>query len=142
MDEFWATRTGRWRVRLKGDHEGTLGERLYRLVCLDIDERLLPAGAIMPGARRVADELNIDEAAVNEAYRALQRDGLLVDRPGAGLCIASRDSGDRPPGDETQVRFEKNLLATARRAADHGMSARDASGIFPRPRIKPDADQD
>ena len=142
MEEFWATRTGRWRMRLQGDHEGTLQQRLYRLVCLDIEQRLLPAGAIMPGARRVAEELNIDEAVVGEAYRVLQKDGFLVDRPGTGLCIASRDPGDKRVGDGTQVRFEKNLLATARRAADHGMSAKDASGIFPPPRIKPDADKD
>lgn len=142
MDEFWATRTGRWRLRLQGNRDGTLEQRLYRLIRDDIDRRLLPAGAIMPSARRVATELDVDESAVSEAYHALQADGLLVDRPGMGLCIASQDPAESSPGDATQIRFEKNLLATARRAARRGMSAKDVSARLPASPARRESDED
>lgn len=142
MDEFWATRTGRWRLRLKSDRDGTLEQRLYRLISDDIDRRLLPAGAIMPNAHRVAVELDIDEATVAAAYQALCTAGLLVERKGMGLCIAFQDPAQAGPGDATQIRFEKDLLATARRAARHGMSAKDASEKLPPPAGRRKSDDD
>ena len=142
MDEFWATRTGRWRLRLQGDREGTLEQRLYRLISDDIDRRLLPAGAIMPNAQRVAAELDIDAAAVSAAYQSLLTAGLLVERQGMGLCIAVQDPDQADPGEATQIRFEKDLIATARRAAKHGMSTKDASEKLPPPAGRRKSDDD
>jgi len=134
MDEFWATRTGRWRSRLQRDREGALERRLYRLICSDIEQHLLPPGAIMPTPARVAVELGIEAEAVAAAYRALLLDRFVEERPGKGLCITDRSRTGKGIGDATQIRFEKNLLTTARRAAAQGLSARDASGIFRAPK--------
>jgi DNA-binding GntR family transcriptional regulator len=135
MDElFWATRTGRWRSRMKRSSEGPLERRLYRVICDDIEQHLLPAGAVMPTASRVATELGLDLGAVADAFRALQADGFLMDQPGKGLCIVDRGNTGKSVGDNTQILFEKSLLSTARRAAAQGMSTKDASGIFRAPR--------
>lgn len=133
---MWATRTGRWRIGLKHDREGPLADRLYRLICGDIREGLLPPGAIMPSPGRVAIELGVDAAAVEEAYSKLLAEGLVEQSPGRGPRITSPQGAARDVGSETQIRFEKNLLDTARRAAAEGVSARDASGIFRRPPIE------
>ena len=140
MKEFWATRSGRWRVRLQQDPEGTLEERLCQLIFLDIGEGLLPAGAIMPSPRKVAAELGIDEATVAAAYQLLEADGFLERRAGKGLCIACPEGDAHDVGTDTQVRFEDNLLTTARRAVAEGVSTRDASGVFRRPQGPEDPD--
>jgi DNA-binding transcriptional regulator YhcF (GntR family) len=140
MKEFWATRSGRWRLRLQQDTEGTLEERLCQLIFFDIGEGLLPAGAIMPSPRKVAAELGIEEAAVAAAYQILQDDGFLALQADKGLCIAS-PGGDEPDiGVDTQVLFEQNLLNTARRAMAEGVSTRDASGVSRSPRAPKDPD--
>lgn len=134
MDRYWATRTGRWRQALKDHATSPLDERVYRVVRHDIEAGQLPAGAIMPFAQRVAEELAIDEAAVECAYRRLTTEGWLERDTEGVLRIASRrsedDSQEASVGDQTQIRFEAALFRAVREAASRGLSAQEATGMF------------
>ena len=44
MEEYWATRTGRWRRAMHGQHGPSLAERLDQVIRKDVDAGQLPAG--------------------------------------------------------------------------------------------------
>ena len=129
MEEYWATRTGRWRRAMHG-HEGpSLAERLYQVIRKDVDAGQLPAGALLPTSERVAAELVIEPADVRAAYARLLADGLLEERADGVLCIASQGR-ETTVGDATQIRFEAALLKAVREAAARGLSSTEATGMF------------
>ena len=134
MDRYWATRTGRWRQALKDHATSPLDERVYQVVRHDIEAGQLPAGAIMPIAQRVAEELAIDESAVDRAYRRLATEAWLERDKEGVLRIASRRNDDGAQqasvGDQTQIRFEAALFRAVREAAARGLSAQEATGMF------------
>jgi DNA-binding transcriptional regulator YhcF (GntR family) len=129
MDEYWATRTGRWRRALRGQHAPSMADRLYDVIHADIEVGALPAGALLPCTERVALELTVEVAAVEAAYERLLLEGQLEQRDGGALAIASRD-GKSSVGDATQIRFEEALLRAVREAAARGLSTHEATGIF------------
>ncbi len=129
MEEYWATRTGRWRRALRSQHAPSTADRLYDVIHADIAAGALPAGALLPCADRVARELTIDAATVHAAYARLLSEGHLDAREGGALAIASRD-GNGHVSDATQIRFEAALLKAVREAAARGMSTHEATGIF------------
>ena len=60
MDEYWASRTGRWRRALRAAQQApSMADRLYDVIHADIEAGALPAGAILPTPERVAQELTI-----------------------------------------------------------------------------------
>ena len=129
MEEYWATRTGRWRRAMHG-HEGpSLAERLQQVIRQDVDAGQLPAGALLPTSERVAAELAIEPADVRAAYACLLADGLLEERVDGVLCIASQGR-ETTIGDATQIRFEAALLKAVREAAARGLSSAEATGMF------------
>ena len=129
MEEYWATRTGRWRRAMHG-HEGpSLAERLQQVIRQDVDAGQLPAGALLPSSERVAAELAIEPADVRAAYACLLADGLLEERVDGVLCIASQGR-ETAVGDATQIRFEAALLKAVREAAARGLSSTEATGMF------------
>jgi DNA-binding transcriptional regulator YhcF (GntR family) len=129
MEEYWATRTGRWRRAMHG-HEGpSLAERLQQVIRQDVDAGQLPAGALLPTSERVAAELAIEPADVQAAYARLLADGLLEERVDGVLCIASQGR-ETTVGDATQIRFEAALLKAVREAAARGLSSAEATGMF------------
>ena len=129
MDEYWATRTGRWRRAMHG-HEGpSLAERLQQVIRQDVEAGQLPAGALLPTSERVAAELVIEPANVRAAYARLLADGLLEERVDGVLCIASQGR-ESTVGDATQIRFEAALLKAVREAAARGLSSAEATGMF------------
>jgi DNA-binding transcriptional regulator YhcF (GntR family) len=129
MEEYWATRTGRWRRAMHG-HEGpSLAERLQQVIRQDVDAGQLPAGALLPTSERVAVELAIEPADVRAAYARLLADGLLEERVDGVLCIASQGR-ETTVGDATQIRFEAALLRAVREAAARGLSSAEATGMF------------
>lgn len=129
MEEYWATRTGRWRRAMQG-HEGpSLAERLYQVIRQDVDAGQLPTGALLPSSERVAGELAIEPADVHAAYARLLADGLLEERADGVLCIGSRGC-ETTVGDATQIRFEAALLKAVREAAARGLSSAEATGMF------------
>lgn len=129
MEQYWATRTGRWRKALRGQQAPSMADRLYDVIHADIEAGALPAGAILPAPERVAQELTITPGAVEAAYARLQSEGQLEVRDGGALAIASRD-GKAQLGDATQIRFEAALLHAVREAAARGMSTHEATAIF------------
>lgn len=129
MDDYWATRTGRWRRALRSQHAPSVADRLYDVIHADIEGGALPAGALLPCSERVARELTIDVAAVDAAYARLLAEGRLESRDHGGLAIASRD-GQSAVGDATQIRFEEALLRVVREAAARGLSTQEATGLF------------
>lgn len=129
MDEYWATRTGRWRKAMQGLAAPSLSERLYQVIRNDVEGKRMPAGALLPTSERVASELAITPAEVQSAYARLLADGLIEERDEGQLCIA-RDGREPGIGDATQIRFEAALLKAVREAAARGLSASEATGMF------------
>jgi DNA-binding transcriptional regulator YhcF (GntR family) len=129
MTDFWTTRSGRWRLRLREECDGELHERLFRVIREEIVDRRLPAGAIVPVPHRVAEELNVEPVYVERAFQQLLDAGLLKRREGEPLRVADLE-GDAQVGTDTQVLFERNLIEAARHARDLGTSTVDATGVF------------
>jgi DNA-binding transcriptional regulator YhcF (GntR family) len=129
MDDYWATRTGRWRRALRSQHAPSIADRLYDVIHADIEVGALPAGALLPSTERVANELTVEVTAVEAAYARLLSEGRLEKRDGGALAIATRD-GKSAVGDATQIRFEEALLRAVREAAARGLSTREATGLF------------
>jgi len=129
MEEYWATRTGRWRRALRGQEGPSLAERLYQVIHHDVEAGQLPAGALLPSSERVAGELAIEPGDVQVAYERLLADGILEQRVDGLLCITSRGR-ETNVGDQTQIRFEAALLKAVREAAARGLSSAEATGMF------------
>jgi DNA-binding transcriptional regulator YhcF (GntR family) len=129
MEDYWATRTGRWRHAMQGTAAPSLAERLYQVIRADVEAKQLPAGAVLPTSERVADELAIKPADVRTAYARLLSEGLLEERDEGRLCIAGDDRA-ASVGDVTQIRFESALLKAVREAAARGLSSTEATGMF------------
>ena len=129
MDDYWATRTGRWRRAMHNCVAPTLGERLYQVIRSDVEAGQLPAGALLPASHRVAADLAIGASDVEAAYSRLLSDGLLEERTDGALCIATKGA-EAQVGDATQIRFEAALLKAVREAAARGLSTSEATGMF------------
>ena len=129
MEEYWATRTGRWRRAMQGKTGPPLAERLYQVIRNDVDAGQLPVGALLPTSERVANELAIEVADVQAAYARLLADGCLEGRADGTLCISSQGR-ETDVGDATQIRFEAALLKAVREAAARGLSSTEATGMF------------
>ena len=129
MEEYWATRTGRWRKAMKGLSAPSLAERLYEVIRKDVEEGQLPHGAILPTSERVASELVIKAEDVQTAYARLLAEGLIEERDKGRLCIVGHDR-ETSIGDATQIRFEAALLKAVREAAARGLSSTEATGMF------------
>ena len=91
--------------------------RLLDEVAQVLRERIY-AGAYPPGAtlrqERIAAEFGISRTPLREAFRVLERDGLVVNKPGSGVRVATAD-------------LPKLLDAYAVREAMDGVAARNAA---------------
>ena len=132
MDEYWATRTGRWRKAMQGRSGPTFSDRLYAVVRSDINAGALPVGAILPRAERVAVELVIAVDEVRSAYARLLAGGLIAERDDGVLYIPApgNSDGSESVGDATQIRFEVTLLKAVRAAAARGLTSAEATDMF------------
>jgi DNA-binding transcriptional regulator YhcF (GntR family) len=130
MEDYWATRTGRWRRAMQGRAGPSFAERLFDVIVADIRAGALPAGAVLPSAERVAAELMITADDVRSAYTRLLAEDVIAERADGVLCIPAPDGRDASVGDATQIRFEAALLKAVREAAARGLSPADATGMF------------
>jgi DNA-binding transcriptional regulator YhcF (GntR family) len=130
MEEYWATRTGRWRRAMQGRAGPSFADRLFDVIVADIRAGALPAGAVLPSAERVASELMITADDVRSAYARLLAEEAIAERGDGVLCIPAPDGADASVGDATQIRFEAALLKAVREAAARGLSPADATGMF------------
>ncbi|MCM2312285.1 MAG: GntR family transcriptional regulator [Steroidobacteraceae bacterium] len=130
MEDYWATRTGRWRKAMQGRTGPSFADRLFEVIVADIRSGALPAGALLPSAERVAGELTIATDDVRGAYARLLAEDVIVERNDGVLCIPALNGEDASVGDATQIRFEAALLKAVREAAARGLSPADATGMF------------
>ncbi|HWS16777.1 MAG TPA: GntR family transcriptional regulator [Candidatus Elarobacter sp.] len=72
---------------------------IYQQVADGIKELIargkLAEGAALPPVRQLAADLGINLNTIATAYRELQKDGLIVIKPGSGSVVASRTSTER-----------------------------------------------
>lgn len=72
---------------------------IYQQVADGIKELIargkLAEGASLPPVRQLAADLGINLNTIATAYRELQKDGLIVIKPGSGSVVASRTSTER-----------------------------------------------
>ena len=131
MQDYWATRTGRWRKALREQAAPSLAERLAAVIRADVATGALPPGALLPPAERVAQELMIEVGEVRAAYASLLTTGVIAQRTHGVSYVAARD-GEKEAniGDATQLRFEKALMKAVREAAARGLSTTEATGMF------------
>ena len=131
MDEYWATRTGRWRKAMIAQGSASLAERLYAVIKSDVNKGTLPAGALLPPVERVARELLIGTSEVHAAYGRLIADGIIAERTTGVPYVPAKDGeSETKVGDATQIRFEAALLRAVREAAARGLSSAEATGMF------------
>lgn len=89
------------------------------------------AGDKLPSVRELARELAINPNTVVRAYDALERDGVIVRRQGAGCFLTDQGSGQLAPAERR--RQLTDLLRRAATAAFHlGFSAAEIEQAFGR----------
>jgi GntR family transcriptional regulator len=76
----------------------------------------LKAGDQLPTVREVVAKLAINPNTVLKAYRELERDGLVLSRPGQGTFISRAAHGMPPMAHATLNRSFERWLRTAREA--------------------------
>nr|WP_283137056.1 GntR family transcriptional regulator [Rhizohabitans arisaemae] len=81
---------------------------------------MLRPGDQLPTAREVVDKLAINPNTVLKAYRELEREGLVVGRPGLGTFI-KRTLGGAAPAEYTRLRgeFTRWVRACGEAGLDH-----------------------
>ena len=78
-----------------------LYQQLYRSLVAEIRSGGLPAGARMPGKRRLAGELSVSVNTVDGAYQMLAAEGYLASRPRSGFYVQEYPAlPGREPGPE------------------------------------------
>jgi GntR family transcriptional regulator len=88
--------------------------------------RLKP-GDQMPTVREVVASLTINPNTVMKAYRELEREGLLVSRPGIGIFV-QRALGSVAPATLAALRHDLTLWVQSAREA--GLDDEDVHAIF------------
>jgi DNA-binding transcriptional regulator YhcF (GntR family) len=97
-------------------------EQLVGALRRRIDAGSLAPGERLPPVRALADELDLSPNTVAKAYRALERDGLLVTRGRHGTFVAERLPGLVP---DRERRLAQAAEAFARRGRQLGFGPAD-----------------
>ena len=92
-------------------------EQLVAALRRRIDAGSLAPGERLPPVRAFADELDLSPTTVAKAYRALEREGLLVTRGRHGTFVAERLPGRVP---DRERRLAEAAEAFARRGRQLG----------------------
>jgi len=133
-DDYWATRTGRWRRALRNQDAPSFCDRLYEVIKADIEAGALPGGARLPSVARVATELAVQKSSVTAAYDRMRRDSLAEVRSDGDWHVVSRGQ-DAALGDATQIRLEAALLRSVREVAARGISANEPRRVADAARV-------
>ncbi len=89
---------------------------------------ILSAGDRLPTAREVVNALTINPNTVLKAYAELERDGLVVSRPGLGTFIA--ETAPKPIAGTVQRRLRPGLDAWLSKARAAGLNDEAISALF------------
>src|SRR3981081_1598899 len=111
--------------------DGTSGVPAYLQVVQQV-KRSLRLGVLRPGdqlptVREVVASLAINPNTVLKGYRELEREGLVVSRPGQGTC-GRRALPPAPPADLAILRA--SLTTWLREARDAGLDAESVLALF------------
>jgi DNA-binding FadR family transcriptional regulator len=98
MDDFWSTRTGRWRVALRRLESPTMVDRLYAVVRRDVDQGVLHEGATLPPESRFAKDLGMSTDDVREALEQLERDAVIERGDDGAYRVSRRDDPEEDGG--------------------------------------------
>jgi GntR family transcriptional regulator len=88
---------------------------------------LLRPGDRLPTAREVVERLAINPNTVLKAYRELEREGLVVARPGQGTFV-QRSLGD--PARSQDARLRDELASWVRAGRRAGLDQEDMEALF------------
>ena len=98
MDDYWATRTGRWRVALRRLDSPTMVDRLYAVVRRDVDQGVLHEGATLPPEARFSSDLGMSVEDVRAALDQLERDAVIERADDGAYRVSSRDDPEEDGG--------------------------------------------
>src|SRR3954451_15182438 len=88
---------------------------------------LLKEGDQLPTAREVVASLAINPNTVLKAYRELEREGLVVGRPGLGTFVTRTLPG---PGQLVTSKLRRDIGKWVRAARDAGLDAEDIESLL------------
>jgi GntR family transcriptional regulator len=88
---------------------------------------LLRPGDQLPTAREVVAQLGINPNTVLKAYRELERDGLVVPRPGQGTFVRQSLASPSLAGTD---RLQRALAGWVHEARAAGLSREDMAALF------------
>ena len=107
-------------------HSGIPAYRqLMEQIRMGIASGLLESGQALPSTRALSAEIDTNPMTVSKAYGLLEREGLLIRRPGLPLVIADA-AGVTEPNEE----FRKAAVALAITAVQLGLSPTRAKRIL------------
>lgn len=87
----------------------------------------LERGQDLPSVRSLASRLRVNPATVMQAYRQLERDGIVETRQGAGTFVADVTEAQRDRGrSEAARRLVREMLAEASRLGLGAQELREA----------------
>lgn len=89
---------------------------------------LLAAGDELPPTRTLSAELGVNPMTISKAYNLLERDGVLVRRPGRPLVVAPQDPAELEVQKLDQLRA--SLAEAVRAARQLAIEPDDAIGAF------------
>lgn len=105
---------------LLSNHDGVpIYQQIVNQVKYLVSSGALRADERLPSVRRLAEQLLINPNTVARAYRALEREGLLVTRRGDGVFVS--DAGSRLAADERQRIIEARVDVLLSEARQLGM---------------------
>lgn len=87
----------------------------------------LREGDQLPTAKEVVEALGINQNTVHKAYRELERDGVVVSRPGLGTFVLASLSA-RHPAQDPAIRSQLQSWVAQARAA--GLDEEDMRAVF------------
>jgi GntR family transcriptional regulator len=83
----------------------------------------IPPTAPLPSVRQLAAEIRVNPATVVQAYRELERDGIVESRQGAGTFV--REVSDTKRGSERQREARRLVRALVAQASGLGLTRED-----------------
>ena len=89
-DNRWAgSQSERWRYAVAHGAAGSAAEGLAEAIATEIQAGMIPPGALLPTANRLAFDLMVEESVVGCAYDSLQKGGLIETRADGRMCVAA-----------------------------------------------------
>ncbi|MFD4785806.1 GntR family transcriptional regulator [Streptomyces sp. NPDC058459] len=114
-------------IQLSLDSDRPVYRQIVSQLSFMIETGDLAAGATLPSARLLADNLHVNRNTVARAYGELQRLGLVESRGRGGTVVADR--GPAPPASPARERARDILGAAVRECVALGLSAAEIRTI-------------